>query len=105
MLEMESGLQIQSNNVKQLFVAINESNFDLCFNYIKMVNFTIDKKKIEKMFLELMFIEMILKKETKFALNLLRNELQNSITDKSRFVSHLPQHYNSSLTLPLTTPS
>lgn len=84
MLEIESGLQIQSLNVKQLFIAIYESNYDLCFNYIKMIKFTIDTIKIENMFLELMFIEMILKKDTKSALNLLRNELQSSIHDKTR---------------------
>ena len=82
MLEKESGYQIQSVNVKQLFLAINERNFQDCFYFIKLINFTIEKKEIERMFVELMFIQMILKKQHKEALNLLRNELQPLISDK-----------------------
>ena len=82
MLEKESGYQIQSVNVKQLFLAINERNFQACFYFIKLINFTIEKKEIERMFVELMFIQMILKKQHKEALNLLRNELQPLISDK-----------------------
>jgi hypothetical protein len=83
-LEMESGLQTQSCNVRQLISAIEIGNWQSCYQLVKLVEFTIDLKIVVGMITELVYIELILSKQTKEALNLLRTDLRVSLQDPLR---------------------
>lgn len=85
---MESGLQTQSCHVRQLFSAIVQGNWESCYQQVKIVNFTIHLRIIVGMITELVYIELILSKQTKPALNLLRTDLRVSVQDPLRFDPH-----------------
>lgn len=83
-LESESGLQTQSCNVRQLFSAIYEGKWDICLQLVKIVEFTVDEKYVMGLITELLYIELILSKQTNAALNLLRSELRELVQDRNR---------------------
>jgi hypothetical protein len=67
-----------------LISAIEIGNWQSCYQLVKLVEFTIDLKIVVGMITELVYIELILSKQTKEALNLLRTDLRVSLQDPLR---------------------